>query len=70
MSIISPRREVILRKAELESVVGLDRSTISRLVARGMFPPPIKIGLRAVGWRNSEVEQWLESRQPTAPSNS
>ena len=29
------------------------------------FPKPIRLGKRAVGWRESEVIAWLESRERT-----
>jgi prophage regulatory protein len=31
-------------------------------VKAGTFPAPVRIGARAVAWRVSEVEQWLEAR--------
>ena len=43
--------------------IGLDRSTIYRLVANGAFPPPVDLGPRAAAWRWSDLDQWSESRQ-------
>jgi excisionase family DNA binding protein len=45
--------------------------TVKRLVARGQFVPPLKIG-RAVRWQRSHVQQWLvncshQSPPPTTP---
>lgn len=54
----------ILRRPEVESVIGLGRSTIYAMMAEGEFPKPVKIGKRAVGWRESDLAAWLESRQP------
>nr|ART37181.1 D478 [uncultured bacterium] len=31
-------------------------------MAKGQFPRRVKIGVRAVGWLESEVTAWLESR--------
>jgi len=28
----------------------------------GTFPKPIKLGARAVGWLESEIEEWLQAR--------
>ena len=28
----------------------------------GSFPEPLKVGVRAVRWRESEIEAWLETR--------
>jgi len=41
---------------------GLGRSTIYRLVAHGSFPRPVRVGLRAVAWRWSDLEHWSRSR--------
>lgn len=54
--------ERILRRPEVESRVGLSRSTIYESMALGEFPKPIKIGRRAVGWPESSIAAWLDSR--------
>jgi prophage regulatory protein len=53
----------VMRRAEVEKAVGLSRSTIYDLMSRGQFPKPIKLGERAVGWRESDVEKWLAERE-------
>lgn len=52
----------ILRRPQVQQVVGLSRSTIYAKVAEGSFPRPIKLGKRAVGWRESDIDAWLASR--------
>ena len=52
----------IARRPKVESVTGLACSTIYLQMKNGTFPKPIKIGERAVGWRMSEVNAWLEQR--------
>lgn len=54
----------VLRRRQVEVLTGLARSTIYELVKRGLFPPPIRLGRRAVGWVYHEVEAWIESRVP------
>ncbi len=56
----------IYRRPDVESLVGLSRSTIYAMIADGTFPKPIKLGKRAVGWRQSDVLTWLESRASEA----
>ncbi len=56
----------IYRRPDVESLVGLSRSTIYAMIADGTFPKPIKLGKRAVGWRQSDVLNWLESRSNEA----
>lgn len=52
----------ILRRPEVERVTGLARSTIYQAMASDAFPAPVRIGERAVGWRESDILAWLESR--------
>lgn len=53
----------VLRRPQVEAATGLGRSTIYEMIARGEFPTPIKLGARAVGWIESEIEQWLDHRK-------
>ena len=52
----------LLRLSEVRSRTALGRSTIYRLMRNGDFPEPLKIGARAVRWRESEIEEWLAAR--------
>jgi prophage regulatory protein len=49
----------ILRLPGVKTRTGLSRSAIYQRVADGTFPEPIKLGDRAVGWVETEVEEWL-----------
>jgi prophage regulatory protein len=46
-------------------VTGLGRSTIYRWIADGSFPPPVRLGPRAVAWRWSDLDRWTQSRAAT-----
>ncbi len=59
----------ILRLRAVCEVTGLSRSTVYRLVSDGGFPKPVRLGPQSVGWRVSEVDEWLESR-PVAEAGS
>ena len=51
----------ILRlKAVLERT-GLSRSTLYRKIERGTFPQQVRISERCIGWRESDVQQWLSN---------
>ncbi|MEX3960287.1 AlpA family transcriptional regulator [Trinickia symbiotica] len=50
----------ILRRAQVENEVGLKRSTIYQRMQEGTFPRPIRLGDRAVGWRATDIENFLE----------
>lgn len=51
----------ILRLPQVREKVGRANATIWKDVSEGTLPPPISIGPRAVGWRNSELSAWLEA---------
>jgi len=52
----------IVRRKELCQITGLSASTLWRLESEGDFPSRIHLGTKSVGWRRSEVEQWLATR--------
>lgn len=52
----------VLRLPAVCRMTGLRRSTIYRMQASGHFPQRVKIGARAVGWIEREVQDWLASR--------
>ena len=56
----------ILRRPEVEARCGLSRSTIYAWVQAGAFPRPVALGARLVGWRETDVQAWLEARETKA----
>lgn len=54
--------ESIQRLPQVEARTGLKRSTIYLNIQQGSFPAPVKLGPRAVGWRESDIDAWIESR--------
>jgi prophage regulatory protein len=52
----------ILRLPQVCEVTGLCRSMIYQLEADLRFPQRVKIGIRAVGWLDNEVNAWLIRR--------
>lgn len=52
----------ILRLPAVKARTGLSRSTIYLRVSEGTFPTPVSLGGRAVGWVESEVQDWLARR--------
>jgi prophage regulatory protein len=53
----------ILRRRQLEARLAIGRSTIyDWLRSDPTFPRPVKIGARAVGWVESEINAWLAGR--------
>ena len=57
------RRQVrFLRLPEVLARTGLSRSTIYVRLDQGRFPRPVSLGGRAVGWIESEVDEWIRER--------
>ena len=52
----------VMRKAEVEKVLGVSSDTINRMVAAGEFPKPIRLSVRAIGWLRSDLDAWIEAR--------
>ena len=52
----------ILRLKQLEIRTGLSKATLYKLIKTGNFPAQKQLGLRSVGWLESDVTAWVESR--------
>ncbi|WP_081856756.1 AlpA family transcriptional regulator [Sphingobium sp. DC-2] len=55
----------LLSRPEVEAETRLSRSTIYRQIEAGQFPRPIRVGIRAVAWWESDIHQWKNSRPPS-----
>ena len=53
----------VMRRPDVVAAVGLSRSTIYQMMAEERFPKPVKLGERAVAWREDDIEAWLNSRE-------
>ena len=53
----------IFRRRELENRIGVKRSSIYKMMDEGLFPKPVRLGRRAVGWREEDIEHWLKQMQ-------
>ncbi len=51
----------ILRLPAVTRATGLSRTKLYDLVTRGAFPRPVKLSARTVGWRQSEVVEWIQN---------
>lgn len=64
--------QIILRRPEVEARTGLSRSTLyakmnpNSAYYDASFPQPVRLGKRAVGWREADIAAWLESRTTDA----
>ena len=55
----------LMRLADVEDRVGIRRSAIYRWMNDGRFPKPLRVGPRAVRWRESVVQEWIDGLQTT-----
>ncbi|HBP1118513.1 TPA: AlpA family transcriptional regulator [Pseudomonas aeruginosa] len=52
----------IIRLKNVIDSTGLARSTIYKLIGEGLFPKPVPLVGRSVGWVESEVHEWIRSK--------
>ena len=58
----SPVTFTILRRKHVQAETGYSRSTIYLRITQGLWPKPISLGARAVGWPAREVAALNEAR--------
>lgn len=56
------RPQVILKRTQVQARTGISRSGIYQKMADGEFPKSISLGPRAVGWLESNIDDWIQSR--------
>jgi len=56
---------MLLRLPQVLRETALCRSSIYAAISEGRFPPPVRIGRRAVAWRLEDIEAW-KAKLPTA----
>lgn len=60
------RTERILRLSMVITKTGLSKTTLYERIKQGLFPAPISLGGRSVGWLESEINEWIvQCRQQT-----
>lgn len=57
---------VLRRNAVLRYCGNISRSHLYRLLTRGEFPSPIKLGPQMVGWLVEDLDRWLAQRPQVA----
>jgi prophage regulatory protein len=55
-----PRK--LLRFPRVQEKVPYSHSQLYLLIKQGKFPKPVSLGGRAVAWRESDIDDWIESR--------
>lgn len=57
------KEDMYLRIKQVTARTGLSRATIYGMMGIGRFPMKTALGVRAVGWLSSEIEQWMLERK-------
>ena len=50
----------LLRTNDVLKQTSLSKATLYRMLGRGHFPVPVRLGGKTIGWWSHEVEAWLE----------
>ena len=52
----------LIKLGEVRRITALSTSGIYERMKHGDFPKPLRIGARAVAWKEAEVFDWINSR--------
>jgi predicted DNA-binding transcriptional regulator AlpA len=55
-------QDKIVRSKEVQAITGLSRTTLWRLERAGKFPARIALSTSNVGWRLSDIQEWIRTR--------
>lgn len=53
----------ILKLRAVQDWTGLSRASIYAYIKAGTFPKQVKLSERSVGWRETDIQSWIDSRQ-------
>ena len=59
----------LIRLPEVLKRTGFGKAWVYRLISEGRFPAPVKIGVRAVAFVESEIDAWIQSVIETSRNN-
>lgn len=51
----------LMRIKDVAARCGVSSQTVRRWAARGILPPPVRIGGKDLFWRESDIVQWMSS---------
>lgn len=57
-----PVRDRFMRLPAVIEVCGIGKTTIYDQIRQGIFPSPIPLGAKSVGWLASEIEAWMAAK--------
>ena len=63
---MTTEKDFILRTNAAAELLGVSTMTLWRWSKDPSFPPKIRLGKRAVGFRDSDLQAWIKSREEGA----
>jgi prophage regulatory protein len=54
----------LIKLSRVQEITALSHTSVYRKIQENTFPKPIKLGLRASGWVEKEVYNWVETQKP------
>ncbi len=51
----------LLRLPEVLEIVGLGKTNLYGKLKRGEFPAPLRLGKRAIAWKQSDIQEWINT---------
>ena len=60
--------DVYISQKEITVKLGISHTTLWRLRQSGVFPQPIQLSPRRLGWRLEDIEAFLQSREIQSPA--
>ena len=58
--------ERLLRRAEVQNLTTLSKTTLYAKIKAGEFPRPLSLGKQHVAWRASDVKAWIHAQPERA----
>ena len=55
------------RFKHLQQELNISRSTIWRWVREGKFPAPVQLGPNVKAWRETDIQNWLDTQANSIP---
>lgn len=52
----------LLKMKDVIRVTGLSWANIYKLISEEQFPASYKLSTRRVGWKKTEIDQWIDTR--------
>ena len=50
----------LIRLSEVMNKTGFGKAWIYRLISQNRFPQPVKLGIRAIAFIESEIDEWIQ----------